>query len=164
MTKRYLCFVLAFVMCISMCACGNSSVESETTELETTELETTEFDPVTEPAITKLNIGETASTDMVEFTLESSALTYYVSNVSSTYLEPTETPNTTYGANVGDCFISLTFTIHNKNRAGSILFPNHGEHDNTSWKVDWTVNYNGTEYAVKGEDLGYFSIKTSAWI
>ena len=127
--KKFLTLFLASLMCLSCVACGgnNKSVGAAQTK----------------------SLGETVSTDIAEFTLEDSALTYYVSNQSSNYVEPTETPNTLYAASVGHCYVSLTFTISNKDRGGSISYAGSF----AEWSPNWTVSYNGKEYPVKGFDL-----------
>ena len=134
--KQTISLLLALVMCLSLCACGGGTPETtEATELPT------------EP-VAKLTLGETASTDLAEFTLENSQFTYYVSNNSSNYVEPTETPNPMFAASIGHCYVSVTFTITNKDRGGSISFA-----DSPGWIPNWTVSYGGNDYTVKGFDL-----------
>ena len=153
--KKAILFVLALAMLLSLCACGG---EGTTT---TNPAETTTPPTTTEPPAVKLSLGETASTDLAEFTLESSQFTYYVSNVSSNYVEPTETPNTLFAASVGHCYVSLTFTITNKDRGGSISYAGSFP----EWSPNWTVSYGDNDYPVKGFDLnnnaGYSTISLS---
>lgn len=130
--KKMIALLLALVMSLSLCACGggNNSVEET-------------------PTVPTLALGETASTDLAEFTLENSQFTYYVSNVGSTYVEPTEEPNELFAASIGHCYVSLTFTITNKDRGGSISYAGGF----AEWEPNWTVSYGDTDYPVKGFDL-----------
>ena len=80
--KKLFILILSLAMIVSLCACGGDGTTNSTPTETTTP-------PTTEPPTVKLNIGETASTDLAEFTLESSQFTYYVSNVSTNYVEPT---------------------------------------------------------------------------
>lgn len=140
--KKLLLLLLSLAMIVSLCACGGDGTTNSTPTETTTP-------PTTEPPTVKLSIGETASTDLAEFTLESSQFTYYVSNVSTNYVEPTEEANTLFAASVGHCYVSLTFTITNKDRGGSISYAGSFP----EWTPNWTVSYGGNDYTVKGFDL-----------
>lgn len=137
--KKIISLTLVVVLCFSFAACGNNPEES----------------------IVKSNLTEIVSTDIVDFTLENSEFTYYVSNVSSNYVEPTEKPNTMFAARTGTCFVSMTVTINNKDRGGSIDFGgSFSDWDPASWKV----KYNGETYDMYGFDLNvdnYRSISLS---
>ena len=125
--KKIIAILLVLTMAISFVACGEK-----------------------EPEIVKNNLKDTVATDIVEFTLEDSKLTYYVSNNSATYVEPTETPNTLYAAKKGTCFVSMTVTIKNIDRGGSLSFAGSFN----SWNpCDWSVKYNGETYEMFGFDL-----------
>lgn len=126
--KKLLALVLAVVLCFSLTACGKEK----------------------EPEIVKTALKETVSTDTVDFTLEDSQLTYYVSNNSTTYVEPTEQPNTLYAAKKGTCYVSMTVTIKNTDRGGSISF---GGSFNSWNPAEWNVKYNGETYEMFGFDL-----------
>ena len=133
--KKIIALLLAVVLCLSLVACGNNSGLGKT---ET------------------FNLKETVSTDIVDFTLEDSKLTYYVSNSSSTYVEPTETPNTMFAARTGTCYVSMTVTVTNKDRGGSLSFcGNFGSWNPTEWKV----KYNGETYDMYGFDLNIVDSK-----
>lgn len=120
--KRAISLILAVMMCLSLCACGG------------------------EKGSNNLSLGQTASTDLVDFTLEHSEFTYYVSNVSTNFVEPTDEPNSLFAASLGHCYVSATFTITNKDRGGSIRVGGEG-------KPVWSVSYNNADYSVKGFDL-----------
>ena len=151
--KKVLSLILAVVMCLSVCACTPVDTAPETTVPETTVPETTE---ATEPPIPTAQVKETVSTDIVDLTLEHSKLTYYVSNVSSSYVEATEKANDMFAAKIGTCYVSMTVTIQNKDRGGSLNLGN-------VWNfADWTVTYNGEEYDMYGFDLNtadYYKIR-----
>lgn len=151
--KKVLSLILAVVMCLSVCACTPVDTAPETTVPETTVPETTE---ATEPPIPTAQVKETVSTDIVDLTLEHSKLTYYVSNVSSSYVEATEKANDMFAAKIGTCYVSMTVTIKNKDRGGSLNLGN-------VWNfADWTVTYNGEEYDMYGFDLNtadYYKIR-----
>lgn len=142
--KKALSLILALVMCLSLCACGDgSSGETNATNAP----ETTE---APKPEIPTAEIKETVSTDIVDLTLEHSKLTYYVSNSSSNYVEATEKANSLFAAKVGTCYVSMTVTVTNKDRGGSLNFCGGF----SAWDpADWSVTYNGEEYEMYGFDL-----------
>lgn len=149
--KKALSLILALVLCLSLCACvDNGSGENNTTTVP----ETTED---SKPVIPTAQIKETVSTDIVDFTLEHSKLTYYVSNVSTNYVEATEEANTLFAAKVGTCYVSMTVTITNKDRGGSLDF---GGSFSTWNPADWSVTYNGEEYEMYGFDLNMDNYKS----
>lgn len=147
--KKTISLLLALALCLSLCACGGGTSETTKAPTEATQPPTTEATaPPTEPVL-KLALGETASTDLAEFTLESSEFTYYVSNVSSNYVEPTDVPNDLFAASIGYCYVSVTFTITNKDRGGSIDYAGPF----AEWAPNWSVSYAGVDYPVRGFDL-----------
>lgn len=138
--KKTISLLLALVLCLSLCACGEKEDNKPT--------KATEPAPTTEPTV-QLELGEPASTDIAEFTLDKSQFTLYVSNVSSNYVEPMDEPNELFNASIGHCYVSLTYTITNKDRGGSLDFAGtFGD-----WNPKFTVSYGGEEYPVKGFDL-----------
>ena len=142
--KKVFSLILALVMCLSLCACGSGSSEENNA---TTTPETTE---TPKPEISTAQIKETVSTDIVDLTLEHSKLTYYVSNSSSNYVEATEKANSLFAAKVGTCYVSMTVTVTNKDRGGSLNFCGGF----SAWDpADWSVTYNGEEYEMYGFDL-----------
>lgn len=147
--KRAISLVLTLVLSLSLCACGGTA-ENNTTAPETTEAPIPETTQATTPPIPTAQIKEAVSTDIVDLTLEHSKLTYYVSNVSSNYMEATDEPNSLYAAKVGTCYVSMTVTVTNKDRGGSLDFCGGF----SAWDpADWTVTYNGEEYNMYGFDL-----------
>ena len=135
--KKAISLILALVLCLSLCACGSNGGATETTE-------------ASKPEIPTAQVGKTVSTDIVDLTLEHSKLTYYVSNLSSTYVAATEEANTLFAAKVGTCYVSMTVTVTNKDRGGSLDFCGAF----SDWDpADWSVTYNGAEYDMYGFDL-----------
>lgn len=136
--KRTLAFFLALLMALSLCACGGEDDIAGPSE---------------EPT---LSLGDMVSTDICDFTLEDCQFTHYVygdSNyaghvivIDSNYLTPTDYPYNAYAAKVGHCLVSMTFTIKNKDRAGSFSI---GGWAWTDWRLDWVVSYNGEDYSVE---------------
>lgn len=148
-TQKALSFCLILSICLSLCACENNVKTSETTEFSTVEPSTTASPTETASKFVQLALGETASTDLAEFTLEHSEFTYYVSNVSSNYVEPTSESNNMFAASIGHCYVSVTFTITNKDRGGSISYADSF----SDWNPGWIVSYDGSDYLVKGYQL-----------
>ncbi len=104
-----------------------------------------------------VQIKETVSTDIVDFTLEHCKLTYYVSNVSDTYVAATDTPNSLFSAKVGTCYVSMTVTITNKDRGGYLDFGGGF----SAWDpADWSVIYNDEKYQMHGFDLNFSNLNS----
>ena len=134
--KKLLALVLAVVLCLALTACGKEK----------------------EPEIVKTALKETVSTDTVDFTLEDCQLTYYVSNNSATYVEPTEEANTLFASKKGTCYVSMTVTVTNNDRGGSISFCGNFN----SWNpTEWNVKYNGETHEMYGFDLNNDNSKIS---
>lgn len=153
--KKSIALLLAMILCLSFAACDNKTTENETDSTDTTVIET---EPP-EPEIPTAQIKETVSTDIVDLTLEHSKLTYYVSNVSTNYVEATDVANSLFAAKMGTCYVSMTVTITNKDRGGSMDFCGGF----AKWDAaDWSVTYNGEEYDMYGFNLNttdYDSVK-----
>ncbi len=125
-----------------MSACGGNT-EKQTAMLNLEETASTAM----------LNLEETASTDIADLTLENAEFAHYLSaTTDNTYLTPIEKTNTMYTAKTGKCYVSLTFTITNKDRGGSISFadPFVSVGD---WAPKWNVKYKDEDYTVYGFNL-----------
>ena len=141
--KKLFALLIVVVLCLSLTACGKKDSDAKT------------------PEVVKTPLKEMVSTDTAELTLEDCQFTYYVSNNSATYVEPTDTPNTMFAAKKGTCFVSMTVTVTNTDRGGSVSFGvSFG-----SWNpAEWNVKYNGETYDMYGFDLNsdkYQSINLS---
>ncbi len=135
--KRIIALLLALIMCLPLCACGNNSKETgNSKESKTTEEVTTEAIEI------KYNLGDTVSTDIMSITLEKCQFTYYVSNNSSTLAEPTDKPHSfsQFAAKKGECIIAITYTIKNIDRTGYFSESAYG----------WEAKYNGNKYDLSG--------------
>ncbi len=115
--KKALALLLALVMCLSLAACGGESQEIIETEApQTSEIETTA------PQITTYKIGDTVSTDILEFTLDSATLAIALSNVlDDTYCEPKEynpqdDANNPLVCGKGHTYAAFTYTVSNLDR------------------------------------------------
>lgn len=141
--KRIIAFALSLLIVLSLCACGETEEEKEE----------------------KLTVGNTASTDLAELTLENAQFAYYLNNtfMDENYLLPTDEPNKVFAATLGHCLVSLTFTLTSKDRGSYIDFAGNF----TDWDPNFTVTYGGASYTVKGFDLNdndgsdYFSLDFS---
>ena len=122
MKRRITALLLSAAMCLSLCACGGEEV--------------------------KLAVGETASTDIAEFTLEDAQFAYYLNDGT---LIPTDESNTMYAASTGHCFVSLTFTLTNNDRGGHLSFCDPFSED--QWKPNFVLEYEGKEYPVNSYTL-----------
>lgn len=147
--KKAISLLLALVLCLSLCACGGGNDTPETTAPSTTTESPTSEPAPTEPAVPRLNLGETASTNLIDFTLLNADLTIYASATSnSTYLSPVD-DKTMYGASIGKILMIPAFTMTNKDRAGSMSVCGG------DWYFNWKIGYEGTEYPVFGFDLNF---------
>ena len=130
--KKGIALLLALAMCLSLCACGGAAASKET--------------------VAKLALGETASTDITEFTLEDAEFAYYLHNtVDNDYLKATDTSDSRnpYVAKVGTCYVSVTFTLTNKDRGGYLDYPGESE---------WTVSYKDIDYSMGRIDFSSSAI------
>ncbi len=124
--KRIIALVLSLTMILALCACGETEA--------------------------KLAVGETASTDIAQFTLENAEFAYYLSSVGNgNYLTPTDESNIMYAASTGHCFVSLTFTLTNIDRGGYLSFCDPFSED--QWKPNFVLKYEGKEYPVNSYTL-----------
>lgn len=108
--------LLALVMCLSLCACGDGKVTSptEAPAKETQALTTEATEAPTDPIVI-LTVGETASTKVLEFTLDSFTFTDKLdTSGDENYLAPIE--ENAYITRVpeeGKTFVSFSFSIKN---------------------------------------------------
>lgn len=103
--KKMIALLMALLVCLSLCACGGGNSVSETTE-------PTE---ATEPSIVKFAVGETASTEVIEFTLNSVEFADHLSlTPGDEYLTPISA-DASGGLipNDGKIFVCFSFTVKN---------------------------------------------------
>ncbi len=140
--KKVFALLLASLFTLMLCACGNDNPpdQADTTTTTGAPVETTE----------KVMLGETVSTDTVDFTLETAEFAYYVRSLSdSRYLVPTDDTDTIYAAKKGSCLVSMTVTFKNTDRTGNLDIAGVA-----GWQLsDWSVRYKGHDYPLYGFDL-----------
>lgn len=138
--KKVLSLLLVLGLALNLSACNNSGDEKASNK-------DTNVD-VAQSSATKVALGEVASTDILDVTLENAEFAFYAENtLNDTYLTPTDDTDTIYSASKGNCLVIITFTMTNKDRGGSINF-NNG--DDT---FEWELKYGEETFNVKGFDL-----------
>ena len=126
--KKMWMLILAAALLLSLVACSNSTGDT---------------------SAQNYHVGETVSTDIVDFTLNDCALSIYANEMGNEgFLKPAEGGNI-YGAKVGSSLIIPSFTVTNKDRSGSINIEDTGGDLN----LNWVVRYNGKKYNVTQFDL-----------
>ena len=143
--KKVLSLMLAAALMLSLAACGGtentSSDSGEAAASGSNSGDDTQY----------YNVGETVSTDIVDFTLNDCDLSIYASaTADKSFLQPVE-EETMFGAKVGSSLIIPSFTVVNKDRSGNIEIKDQSSDLN----LNWTVSYNGEEYRVTQYDLNF---------
>ena len=133
--KKILPLILAAALMLSLAACGGETENSDN------DADTQYY-----------NIGDTVSTDIVDFTLNNCDLSIFA---DPNTIQPTE-EETNFGAKVGSSMIIPTFTVTNKDRSGYIDIRDQAIRldDIDDLSLDWTVLYNDEEYTVTHLDGG----------
>ena len=114
--KKAISLLLVLVLCLSLCACGDGKVtsptEAPTNETQAPTVEATEAP--TDPII-MLTIGETASTKVLEFTLDSFTFANKLdTSGDENYLAPIEeNAHITRVPKEGKTFVCFSFSIKN---------------------------------------------------
>ncbi len=120
--KKLLLILLAFTMCVSMCACGESKSEGDVSASKSISENSNEESSIAEPEVTYYYIGDTVSTDIVEFTLDDAAFAIaLVNNSGETYCTPKEydpdkDQKNPYVAKKGQTIVFYEYTIKNLDR------------------------------------------------
>lgn len=171
--KKFVSVLLVFAMLCGLCACGDTT--TPTTAEESPSVSSSASPTVSPSAspsgeapseedessdVPKLSLGEMASTDIVDFTLDNAVFSVYVNPTGNDdYLMPVEeTDNTIYSASVGHSLVVTTFTVKNKDRSGHLDL---GNGYFGIWSFMWNVLYHNEEYPLKGFDL---NDKDGSWI
>jgi len=146
--KRVITILLAAALMLSMAACGGDSGNTDTpgggapSSTPTQKESTATLDVPEEPEIQELALGEMATTENVEFTLDNAQLTLAICNDwgADNYFEAVEVDSAaSYKAPIGHTYIAITFTINNLDRVG-FTYDGFYEADFMS------VEYNGETY------------------
>ena len=135
--KKIISALLALVLCLSLCACGGGNNTPETTE-------------ATEPSIVKFAVGETASTEVIEFTLDSVEFADHLSlTPGDEYLTPIAA-DASGGLipNEGKIFVCFSFTVKNIGKV---------ELDSTAYRTMNLVYSDGYTFEV---DLSNNAVRT----
>lgn len=98
--KKALSLLLALVLCLSLCACGGSNDEPETTEAQTEIAEDSSLRETTPKGYEIYYVGEEVSSDYFPFTVKEATFSEQVVSLKSNeFLTPTtDTGSDTYGA------------------------------------------------------------------
>ena len=114
------------------------------TEVSTAAPETT----TAAPTGTTIALNETASTDIVDFTLKDAKLSYYASSKDSRLGEPIDADDGgIFQAAVGHVLVILTIHVKNKDRVTLNV------NDNGWYLSEFKLGYKGAEYSLLGYDL-----------
>ena len=144
--KKAISLIMILAMCLSLCACGGTTPNANSTQ------NPTEDTTIPEDTTTYYELGETVSTVSVDFTLEDCQFAYYMDGVKPTAEKPSN-PYTVeapvIGAPAGSCFVVCTFTITSKDRVSFEI----GDWLGVDWRSQWTVTYGGNVYNVKYYDI-----------
>lgn len=139
--KKVISWILVFAMCLSLCACGGTTPNANSTQ------NPTEDTTIPEDTTTYYELGETVSTVSVDFTLEECQFTYYMDAGNPVDQQPgcrVSAEHTHAAAPVGSCFVAYTYTITSKDR---VIF-SIGDGSGVDWEPMWTVTYRGNVYNV----------------
>ena len=120
--KKTLYIILAFLLCISLCACGNETNNDDnyttSNDTETPSNTTEETTENNTEANEKYSVGETASTEVIEFTLNSIEFADSVSLSSGdNFLLPCNEGNGNLVPNEGKVFVCFSFSVKNIGKA-----------------------------------------------
>ncbi len=133
--KKILSLTLALLLTFSLVACsgGKDTQETGSPTLVATEAPTEESD------VPKLAVGETASTDLFDLTIEKVEFTPAVDAGDDTYLMPTEDTSSKFTASEGRVYVAMTYTLTMKGDKESYGFEG----------LPGYVLYEGEQYPLK---------------
>lgn len=143
--RKWIAVLLTFVLTLVTASCG---VPSSGNESNSANQGNTTTAPVSNTG-TPVRLNETASTDIVDFTLKDANLSYFASSSSSTFAAPIDADDGgIYTAATGRVLVILTFEITNKDRGSLNVNDRWG-----GWKFDFKLDYKDTQYPIRGYDL-----------
>lgn len=132
--RKILSIFLITVMCLSMVACASEENAEE---------------KVKESEIEKYHMGDTVSTDIIEFTLDNAEFAIACDDNfnSSNYMMPKEynadaDTNNLNVASVGETLVAVTFTVKNNNRTSLDV----ANVFNDGWELLWNISYNSEQF------------------
>lgn len=143
--KKVLSLILALVLCLSLCACGDTKPASADNPTAQTTKDTT-------PPETYYNIGDTVSTNLFNFTLDAATLAIALENTHGDTFgdpkeyNPQEDNKNPYVAPTGRTYAAFTYTVENISRSSEEL------HGGNLVKVI----YKDTEYTCSMKDCAVY--------
>ena len=150
--KKLIAVILTLALLLTAASCGSSSSSGESDANTQQGSDASEAgSDTTESAAnetgTPVKLKETASTDIVDFTLTDAKLTYYASSNPSDFVSPIEKSDGGYfAAATGRVLVILTMKIKNKDRG-------YMEINGNGWELDFKMHYNGEDYPIRGFSL-----------
>ena len=142
---KWLALCVVVSMCVVACGSKNTSSDNESTTVESTEEETVIY-----------KLGDTVSTDLVDFTLNDAYLCCYAKSTMYSnenilrYAQATDTASGIYKASMGHVLVPVTYTIKNKDRVDLDVGDSYSS---GGWQLKFKVQYDGEEYDLNGYDL-----------
>lgn len=144
---------------LMLCSCGNSTEPTEPVNQyiingkEVGEEEYNQYLADKEQQqeseeITKYNLNDTVSTDIIDFKLVNAEFSYYASSMNDdTYCKPVENTNGIFSTNKGHAFVCMTFEITNTDRASISIADYFG------FPLSFDVIYNNEHFDIRAFDL-----------
>ena len=144
--KKVLALILALVLVLSLVACGGGGNKDDTSA----EANDGTAEEANASEIAVFSLGETVSSDTVDFTLKEAAIYYYASAVhDETYAKPIDkSDGGIFTAAKGHVLVCMTFTIKNND---STTLDAGGEFG--KWGMYFSIGYNSSGYIINGFDL-----------
>lgn len=149
--KKTIALLLSCIMLLSLASCGGSKQPAEPSTDGASQIASTFQEITTEDTASdaiSLSLGETFSTDIIDFTLKDVKMSYYASSNSASYGAPRDKDDGLFVANVGTVLVIPTFTIKNKDRGDLEVGDSFDD-----FELDFSVNYDNTNYRLLGYDL-----------
>lgn len=155
--KKLLLLLLAFLTCLSVCACGGDEKQENTSQAESKVESNAESKP--EENVKRYKVGETVSTDIAKFTLDETELTIALNNtIDENYLTPkaydaAKDSKNPYVAPTGHTFAYLSYTLENLDRTDL----------NIGLTAIASAEYNGKTYGALKTRAVYYYVPHSVY-
>ncbi len=138
--KKLIAVILTLALALAVASCGATSP----TETESGSDAQASAATDTAETGTPVKLKETASTDIVDFTLMDAKLSYYASSMPSEFGKPINQSDGGYfSASTGRVLVILTMKIKNKDRSYLNV-------SDVGWEFDFKLQYNGEQYPIRG--------------
>lgn len=166
--KRFLTFLIAFVIGLSLCACGGKNKRDTNRDEYLSPAETpaeSNIMPIEPeesiPEEVYYSVGDAVSTDIFEFTLEKASFAIALNNslndhilLPKVYNKATDNKNP-YVASVGHTLVAITYTVNNINRART---------DFHRGGLFVQVRYNDEDYETYLKDKAYYLHQARSYV